>query len=46
MSSIFEGDLDALNSTDFNQILNLASSGQMQTIKIVIKDTNPGQECP
>ena len=34
------------NWTDFNQILNLASSEQMQTIQNIIKDTSPSQEYP
>ena len=34
------------NSTDFNQILNLAYSGHMQTIQKVIKDISPSQERP
>ena len=34
------------NSTDFNQILNRASSEHMQTIQNVIKDTSPSQEHP
>ena len=34
------------NSSDFNQILNIAPSGNMQTIHNVIKDTSPGQEHP
>ena len=33
-----------LNSSDFNQILNIAPSGHMQTIPNVIKDTSPSQE--
>ena len=33
-------------STDFNQILNLAYSGHMQTIKNVIQDTSNSQEYP
>ena len=33
-----------LNSTDVNQILNIAPSGHMQTIHIIIKDTSPSQE--
>ena len=33
-----------LNSTDFNQILNIAPSEHMQTIHNVIKDTSPSQE--
>ena len=33
-----------LNSTDFNQILNIAPSGHMQTIQNVIEDTSPSQE--
>ena len=32
------------NSSDFNQILNIAPSGHMQTIHNVIKDTSPSQE--
>ena len=32
------------NSTDFNQILNRASSEHMQTIQNVIKDISPSQE--
>ena len=36
----------ASNSTDFNQILNIASSGHVQTIQNVIKDTSPSQEHP
>ena len=32
------------NSTDFNQILNRASSEHMQTIQNGIKDTSPSQE--
>ena len=34
------------NSSDFNQILNIASSGHMQIIQNVIKDTSPSQEHP
>ena len=34
------------NSTDFNQILNIAPSGHMHTIQNVIKDTSPSQEHP
>ena len=34
------------NSTDFNQILNIAPSGYLQTIHNVIKDTSPSQEHP
>ena len=37
---------NASNSTDFNQILNRASSEHMQTIQNVIKDTSPSQEHP
>ena len=33
-----------LNSTDFNQILNIASSEHIQIIKNVIKDTSPNQD--
>ena len=33
-----------LNPSDFNQILKIASSGSMQTIQNVIKDTCPCQE--
>ena len=33
-----------LNSTDFNQILNTAPSGHVETIQNVIKDTSPSQE--
>ena len=32
--------------TDFNQILNLASSGLMQTIQIMTKGTKPGKNVP
>ena len=46
MSSIFEGDLDALKLNRFQQILNLASSEQMQTMQNVIKETSPSQEYP
>ena len=31
-------------SSDFNQILNIASSGHMHTIQNVVKDTSPSQE--
>ena len=34
------------NSTDFNQILNIASSLLLQTAQNIIKDTSPSQECP
>ena len=34
------------NSSDFIQILYIASSGHMQTIQNVIKDTSPSQEHP
>ena len=34
------------NSSDFNEILNIAPSGHMQTIQNVIKDTSPSQEHP
>ena len=33
-----------LNSTDFNQILNIAPSGHVETIQNIIKDTSPSQE--
>ena len=33
-----------LNSSDFNQILNIAPSWHVQTIRNVIKDTSPNQE--
>ena len=33
-----------LNSTDFNQIFNIAPSWHLQTIQNVIKDTSPSQE--
>ena len=33
-----------LNSTDFNQILNNAPSGHVQTNQKEIKDTSPNQE--
>ena len=33
-----------LNSTDFNQILNIAPSGYVETIQNIIKDTTPSQE--
>ena len=33
-----------LNSTDFNQILNIAPSGHVKTIQNIIKDTSPSQE--
>ena len=33
-----------LNSTDFNQILNIAPSGHLHTIQDVIKDTSPSQK--
>ena len=32
------------NSSDFNQILDIASSGHMQIIQNVIMDTSPSQE--
>ena len=35
-----------LNLTDFNQILNIAQSGHVETIQNVIKDTSPSQEHP
>ena len=35
-----------LNSTDFNQILNIAPSGHVETIQNVVKDTSPSQEYP
>merc|ERR1712243_47625 len=44
MSSIFDRVLDASNSSDFNQILNITPSGHLQTIHYVIKDTSPSQE--
>ena len=34
----------SLNSIDFNQILNIAPSGHLETIQNVIKDTSPNQE--
>merc|ERR1712033_160889 len=34
------------NSSDFNEILNIAPSGHMQTIQNVIKDTSISQEHP
>ena len=34
------------NSSDFNQILNIAPSGHVETIQNVIKDTSPSQEHP
>ena len=40
------GFLMPLNSTDFNQILNITSSGHVQTIHNVIKDTRVSQEHP
>ena len=33
-----------LNSTDFNQNLNIVPTGHVQTIHNVIKDTSPSQE--
>ena len=33
-----------LNLTDFNQILNIAPSGHVETIQSVIKDISPSQE--
>ena len=33
-----------LKPTDFNQILNIAPSGHVETIQNVIKDTSPSQE--
>ena len=33
-----------LNSTDFNQILNIAPSADVQTIHTIIKDTSPSHE--
>ena len=41
MSAIFESVLDALNSTDINQIINI---GHEQTIHYVIQDTSSNQE--
>ena len=38
------GFLMPLNSSDFNQILNIASSGHVETIQNIIKDTSPSQE--
>ena len=35
-----------LNSTDFNQILNIGPSGHVQAIQNVIKNTSPSQEHP
>ena len=32
------------NSLDFNQVLNIAPSGHVQTIHNVIKDTRPNQK--
>merc|ERR1712033_88318 len=32
------------NSADFNEILNIAQSGHVETIQNVIKDTSPSQE--
>ena len=32
------------NSSDFNEILNIAPSGHMQTIQNVLKDASPSQE--
>ena len=40
----FRGFLMPSNSTDFNQISNIAPSGHMQTIHNIIKDTSPSQE--
>ena len=46
MSSIFDSILDSFNLTDFNQILNIASSEPIQMFQNEIKDTNSSQECP
>ena len=35
-----------LNLTDFNKILNIASSKHIETIQNVIMDTSTTQECP
>ena len=34
------------NSSDFNEILNIAPSGHVETIQNVIKDSSPSQEHP
>ena len=36
--------LMTLNSTDFNEIFNIAPLGHVETIQNVIKDTSPSQE--
>ena len=33
-----------LNSTDFDEIFNIAPTGHVETIQNVIKDTSPRQE--
>ena len=35
-----------LNSSNFNQTLNIAASGHVETYQNVIKDTSPSQEHP